>query len=161
MTEHRPYLFDGLPVVDATEEFSIQVHRDDLAKGRAITPGRCAINRAAERMPEVIEAKIGSRLSYLRMRTDPDVWIRYRNTDKTTELIRYFDSGTEVVKAATAWMSGVVTIILRVPGPSLRLGYKRGQTGTDSRGDQPGGLHRRPSLRNVTVDPDAPEGEVA
>jgi hypothetical protein len=161
MTITRPYLFNGLPVVDATEEFTIQVHSQDLAKGRATVPGRCAINRAAERIPEVVEAKIGSRLSYLRMRTDPDVWVRYRNTEKTTELIRYFDSGTEVVKAATAWMSGVITIILRVPGPSLRLGYKKGQTGTGIRGNQPGGLHRRPSLRNVTVDPEAPEGEVA
>lgn len=142
-------LFKGLPRIDATEPLTISIHKTHVRYGAERHPDRCAVALAARARADVIEAYIGARSCYVRFRSDPDTWVRYRLTQRGVNMVRYFDSEPDAVQAAAAWMD-VQSVELKPPSPSRRLGVMHSQKRT---GVRPGNtvIDRRPSLRNVMV----------
>lgn len=121
--------FHEMDRVDASEPVEIPITRKSILEADPENQDRCILALAARQMRGVRWARIGKRIAYLVFTDEQTVAYRY---EVPQGLVKQFDDKAEAVRQSSEWVRGH-SITLKPCAPTLVLGYKNGQSGTNKR----------------------------
>jgi hypothetical protein len=124
--------FAGLTLVDATEPLSTTSARRDVSRSVAGDSERCVLALGFQRVAGVERVYVERTRMIVVFRDDPTVGVRYMLDATTRTAVQQFDDTPDGVHKLAAWIAGRV-ITGYPPSPANRLGYKRGQSGSNRR----------------------------
>jgi len=137
--------FQGLPVIDATEDMELQCHPSDQISGVPFDAHNCAVAVSCRRMFH--DAVVYQTRAYIRLAHDSPAWVKFVFPTATQRLMKEFDvDPAQIKRSAKSAFSAPVKVQLRVPPPSLRVGARAGSSGTNKRS----GNGRKPTTMRLT-----------
>lgn len=131
MTNPTPR-YRGLVLRDATEPFEFTPAARDVRASIGGDAERCVLARAAHRVKGVRRVFVERTRMIVEYDNEPGVGYRYSLDGATRTAVAEFDDSPEGVRRLAAWIAGR-KITGHVMPASARLGYKRGQSGSDRR----------------------------
>lgn len=112
---------NGKNVLDATTTLTLKVTSNDVKKAVSNDPNNCAIAKSLKRSYRPLNVIVKNMYVYVENEV---YWERFMISVEDRKMIRVFDK-------EKYFRAGYYTLL--VPSPSFRLGYKKGQSGTNIR----------------------------
>ena len=126
----KPRVFEGLPVVDATDDISLVINKADIAAATVKDPGKCAAALAGRR-----ELKRDVRVFLSRMYVKDEKhqrWVRLLTPSHAAREIVSFDRGSTFEPGEYKF---------KAPSPSHQLGVSQGTSTKRGSGNKPKQVH--------------------
>lgn len=140
--------FRGRERVDATEPLTFPLREQHILESTSRDPNNCVYACALRNKADVSEATIGAKWAYVVFVKDPDRAHRYKLSKGDVRRVHAFDEDEQAVKASASWIKGQKVTLLPPP-PTMRLGSRRGQSGSNVRKGKARSINRARPLRNL------------